>query len=77
MASYVIINGKKYISTSANDAFRQNDSEELDKHFNDTNSSIDAKWTAHIKFVNEQIKNEIHHAGRPRKVEPPQIEMGM
>ena len=78
MASFVIINGKKYLTTSANDAFKQNDSEELDKHFNDQNSSIDAKWTAHIKFINAQLKNAGEYkAGRPRKEEPQEFGMGM
>lgn len=77
MASFVIINGKKYTSTSANDAFKQNDQEELDIHFNDTTSSIDAKWTEHINKINEQLKNcGPYKAGRPHK-ESQEIEMGM
>lgn len=68
MSSFVIINGKKYYSNSAHDVFEKNYDEELDNHFNNTQDSIDAKWTAHIAKINEEIKNAgPYKPGRPTK----------
>ena len=69
MASYVIINGKKYTSQSAHNVFENNYNEELDKHFNDPTSSIDAKYTEHIKYLNEVLAKAEYKAGRPKAQE--------
>lgn len=75
MSSYVIINGKKFVSTSANEVFEKNHSEEQYIYFNDTKNSIDAMWTEHIKIINKELENTQYKAGRPAKTATPK-EMG-
>jgi len=76
MASYVIVNGKKYYSNSAHEVFENNYNEELDNHFNNTSSSIDAKWTAHIAEINQKLKNAEYKPGRPVKNQDNVPQMG-
>lgn len=66
MSSFVIIKGKKYKTTDANAVIESNTNEDLHNHF--YGNSIDAKWTRHINYINEQIKNTTEYkAGRPAK----------
>lgn len=75
MSSYVIVNGKKYYSTGANNVFESNYNEELDNHFYNTKTSIDAMWTEHIKIINKELENAQYKAGRPANTAT-QKEMG-
>ena len=69
MSSFVFIKGKKYKLTSGNEVIETNTNEDLHNHFYNTSSSIDAKWTAHIKKINEQLATITKYSpGRPKKV---------
>ena len=72
----VVINGKVFNVTSANEVFKANTDEELTNHFEGQNS-VDAKWTRHIKEINEQLKGVTYKAGRPKVVEPVENQPGM
>ncbi len=72
----LIINGKVFNVTSANEVFEKNTDEELTNHFNGANS-IDAKWTRHIQEINKQLETATYKPGRPKVVEPVENQPGM
>ena len=67
MSNFVIINGKRFKSTSGNTVVESNTNAEINEHLYGKNS-VDAKWTRHIDYINEQIKkNPQYKPGRPSK----------
>ena len=75
MSSIVFIKGKKYKLTSGNEVIETNTNEDLHNHFYNAASSIDARWTEHIKNINQQLAAITKYSpGRPRKVAVSTIE---
>ena len=65
MGKLIIIGGKKFRSTGANEVIEHNTNEDLNNFF--YGNSIEARWTRHIQNINEQLKTQQYKAGRPRK----------
>ena len=72
----VVINGRIFNRTSANEVFEKNTDEELTNHF-EGQDSVDAKWTRHIQEVNKQLETATYKPGRPKVVEPVENQPGM